>query len=146
MCWMTTRVGSAVLTYQRVVWAKVRAKSKCCYRSIRRAYSSILIRRMRSSLMFSNDRLSPSSNAIRACHLAFRRAQKVNVKGSVPSSPHEQSPIRFCRAHSVSTLSGGSGEHWRGCSPGHSVGAGEAGDLAAGLVGLVADFAAAGRC
>ena len=36
------------------------------YRSIRRAYSSILIRRMRSSFTFSKERLSPSRRAMRA--------------------------------------------------------------------------------
>jgi hypothetical protein len=36
-------------------------------RSMRNAYSSILIRRIRSSFTFSKDRRSPSSSAIRAC-------------------------------------------------------------------------------
>ena len=43
--------------------------------SIRRAYSSILMRLMKSSFMLSKDRRSPSSKAMRACQIVRKRGQ-----------------------------------------------------------------------
>lgn len=55
------------------------------HRSTRRAYSSILILRMRSSLTLSNERRSPSSSAMRACRVvSVRRAHDVSQQRTHP--------------------------------------------------------------
>lgn len=94
------------------------------YLSTRRAYSSIFIRRIKSSLTFSNDLRSPSSRAIRA----FRPGVVSSVvwpaqKEDEPASQHVQFPIHFCPARIFAIRFANNEAHLRACSPARFVAA-----------------------
>ena len=105
---------------------------------------------MRSSFMFSKDRRSPSSRAIRACQMAVN-AQKNGQweqENDEPASLHVQSPIHFCRVRNASILFASSGERMKEWNPVRSgavevefdpVGIGAAAGVAAAAVDFVAD-------
>ena len=58
--------------------------------------------------MFSKDRRSPSSRAMRACQMAMNAQKKGcnerEQEKDEPASLHVQSPIHFCRVRSASIL------------------------------------------
>jgi len=88
---------------------------------MRKAYSNIFIRLIKSNFTFSNDLRSPSKRAIRA-YTKSKSAEfrMVNGKSSAPSFQPVRSPIHFYRVHSVSIRFGDNEERWRACSLGHS--------------------------
>lgn len=87
------------------------------YLSMRRAYSSIFIRRIMSSFTFSNERRSPSNKAIRACDEIYDSVGSTRHGWYEPSFQLAQSPIHFCRARIVSILSAGNVGQLRGLGP-----------------------------
>lgn len=91
------------------------------HRSMRKAYSSIFMRLMRSSFTFSKERRSPSSKAIRACpkKVLLESASKVKERANTPSFQLVRFPTRYGRAHISSILFAGSTTRSKACNPGH---------------------------
>ena len=108
-------VGLAALSCEPDTSGCTQGTTRYSYRSTRKAYSSILIRRMRSSFTLSKERRSPSSRAMRACSVPANSETRLEHKDAAyaPASPHARSPTRFGLAHIASTRSGESVGHWR---------------------------------